>query len=456
LYEAAVNICWLDALQQAKLPFDLPMGRPAWSTVHQIFEMQVSKNANGLGGLTPGSATRIYFPVAVPAFVLDQAFLKHSCFNQGLHLSGGHALVFAWYLGMWTALKMQDQEWIMRLWECGLTVTVRLRKASEGDPRNIILDSLNYSEACQVAKLANTDSFSIFTQKLQAFTTMFKKENPKANQEMIVKSLAQQGVRFKGSTMNATMYKMAKGVFEACNQEVREEMERLEWKYGPDLLSSSYNKVGRLVQHCQKACAAGQGIELEQALCFLLQMMDYCVTTGMVRSAKFFTMDVVDKQRDGSQGWFGTTLNKLKFFRYFGKACVETLKENNEAFWKTIQSDVLPHFTNPRAAMKHETQEEGQDSVGVTTTKLSPVAVQVHDLLLSVYQGEFDACFKAANLEQNTRDTFAACDDDNHFMKPLRDAVVSVQRCAATMAVVPGGDDKKEDNDKQKITLSRK
>ena len=46
LYEAAVNICWLDALQQAKLPFDLPMDRPAWSTVHQVYEIHFSKNAN--------------------------------------------------------------------------------------------------------------------------------------------------------------------------------------------------------------------------------------------------------------------------------------------------------------------------------------------------------------------------------------------------------------------------
>ena len=40
LYEAAVNICWLDA-QKTKLPFDLPMERPAWSTVYTIYERQL-------------------------------------------------------------------------------------------------------------------------------------------------------------------------------------------------------------------------------------------------------------------------------------------------------------------------------------------------------------------------------------------------------------------------------
>lgn len=83
--------------------------------------------------------------------------------------------------------------------------------------------------------------------------------------------------------MNGTMFKMAKSLQEVGDASVREEMEFLEWKYGPDLLSSSYNKIGRMVQHSQKAATASQGIELEAALIFVLQMMDYQVSTGKVR-----------------------------------------------------------------------------------------------------------------------------------------------------------------------------
>ena len=448
LYEAAVNICWLDAQKTKKLPFDLPMERPAWSTVYTIYERQFSKTANGLGGVTPDSAPRLYFPVPLPAFVLDPAILQQSCFNEGLVLSGGHAMVLAWFLGMHFAIELQDEEWIRRLWECGLTVTVRVRKATPDDPRNVILDSLNYSEACQVAKLASKDSFSVFTQKLHAFTTVFKKEKPKASQDAVVKYLAQMGVRFMGANMNTTMYKMAKGVHDACNEAVRAEMERMEWKYGPELLSSSYNKVGRMVQTCQKVVQSGQSIDLDEALTFVLQMMDYCVATGKVRSAKSFTMDVVDRQKDGSQGWFGTTLNKMKFLRYFEKVFVESLKENNEALWNALQNDVLPGFRDPLTVITTENKQCGDGAVGVTTTKLSPVASQVNDMLLQVFQGEFDPGLKAAPLEQHIRETFASCENEDHFMKPLRDALESVQRCAATMAVVPGGNKKEEDDDK--------
>ena len=128
--------------------------------------------------------------------------------------------------------------------------------------------------------------------------------------------------------MNSSMCNMAKRVFEAGYDHVRDQMEQLEWTYGPEVLSSSYNKVGRLVQHCQKVVSVGQGIDLDEALSFLLQMMDYVVSTEKVRSAKFSTMDVVDKQRDGSQGWFGMALNKSKYMRHFDKMCLEPLKKN--------------------------------------------------------------------------------------------------------------------------------
>ena len=200
-----------------------------------------------------------------------------------------------------------------------------------------------------------------------------------------------------------------------------------------------------MVQACQKVVQSGQGIELDEALIFSLQMMDYSVATGKVRSAKSFTMDLFDKQRDGSQGWFGTTLNTMQFMRYFEKVVVDSLKENNEALWNALQNDVLPGFRDPTTVITTENKQCGDCPVGVTTTKLSPVASQVNDMLLQVYQGEFDKGLKAAPLEQHLRETFASCENKDHFMKPLRDALESVQRCAATMSEVPGGNRKKED-----------
>ena len=166
LYEAALNVIWLDARQTQRLPFTLPMNRPSWSLVVELYNRQFSQNASGLGGVTPDAPTRLFFPVALPAFVVDPKMLEHTCFNEGLHMAGGHGLVFAWYLGMWKALKLKDADMIKRLWEAGLTVTVRVRKSSATDLTTVILDSLTFSESVNVAQLAGTDSFNVFAQKL--------------------------------------------------------------------------------------------------------------------------------------------------------------------------------------------------------------------------------------------------------------------------------------------------
>ena len=80
----------------------------------------------------------------------------------------------------------------------------------------------------------------------------------------------------------------------------------------------------------------------------------------------------------------------------------------------------------------------------------------MYDLLLSVYQGEYDVCFKQVPLEQHMRQTFAPSDDEKHFFKALRDAVVSLQRCAATLSVVPSGVSEGGEDAEAKRSLKKK
>ena len=134
--------------------------------------------------------------------------LEHTCFNEGLHMAGGHGLVFAWYLGMWKALRLKDADMIKRLCEAGLAVTVRVRKSSATDLTTVILDSLTFSESVNVAQLAGTDSYNVFAQKLICFTNWYKEANPKTQQAAIVKNMQSNGVRFKGAVANATMLKL--------------------------------------------------------------------------------------------------------------------------------------------------------------------------------------------------------------------------------------------------------
>ena len=452
LYEAACNLFWLDVRATQRLPFDLPVVRPSWGIVHEVFERTFSKSASGLGGVTPGSSTRLFFPVTIPVFVLDEKQLDTTTFAGTLLVAGGHTLVYSWFLAMWHAFQSKDRPWMLRLWECALTVSVRVRRVTGDDPRSVILDSWSFSESVQVAKLACSDSFVVFAAKLASFAKLYMQASPggKATQDSIIKHLASQGVRFNGAPLNATMYKMANSVHGALDARSHAQVQLLEWKYGPELLSISYNKLGRLVQAAQKASSTIPNSSSDECLLFCLQMMDYSVVTGIVRTAKFFTMDVVDKQKDGAQGWFGMTLNKFKFLRFVQGPFLANLLESNEAFYKSARDDVLPTFQDPESVLRaypvksleHAATGEDDDAdvdAGVTAdeSKLSPVAIQFRDLLCSLYHGEFDGCFKAGNLEHAMRDMLSsAAEEDKSPMQPLRQAYDGLQRSAATMAAV--------------------
>ena len=434
LYEAACNILWLTTGIDQQLPFELPTSRPSWALVHEISERTFGEEG-GLGGLTPGAASRLYFPVVIPACVLDDSVLQKDCFQDELSIVGGHGLVLGWYLAVWKAIRRQKKlEWLMRLWECGLTVSVRVRKATAADLRPVLLDSWSFSESVQVANMAGSDSFSIFAAKLAMFVRLHKDSTGgKCKQDAVVKHLVSQGVRYKGAIINVSMYKMATTVNAALDDAARKQLELLEWKYGPELLSASYNKLGRLVQAAQKVASAIPDAAHDECILFALQMLDFSCLARLVKSAKFFTMDVVERQKDGSQGWFGLTMNKLKFLKFVLSSLVSSVSKANDALHKSIVEDVVPLFPDPPTVFK--TFGEALEDTGVTT--LSPVCKQFRDLLLSTFKGEFDPAFKSMALETPMRNFLSASgDDDKGPLQSLCQAVSALQRAAATLSVV--------------------
>ena len=125
------------------------------------------------------------------------------------------------------------------------------------------------------------------------------------------------------------------------------------------------------MQGAQKCTTSIPGITAEDGVLFLLQMMDMTIRSGQVRSAKFFTMDVMDKQRDGTHGWLGMTMNKLKFMVYVQDHVLSGIK-TNESLWKLLAEDVLPTLAGPEKHLQNHVQTDGMDaSAGVTAASIS-------------------------------------------------------------------------------------
>ena len=168
--------------------------------------------------------------------------------------------------------------------------------------------------------------------------------------------------------MHATVFKMANNVFEACDDHVRDQMEQLEWQCGPEVRSSSYNKVGSLVQHCQKAVSAGQGIDVGEAL------SSFIADDGLCCKHRASSFSQVFHHGCGGQGtgwltgmvWDG--LAQVKVYATFRQNVLEPLKKDNTALWNTLNTDVMPLLSKPLKVI----QLVVEDSAGVTTGKLTP------------------------------------------------------------------------------------
>ena len=102
-----------------------------------------------------------------------------------------------------------------------------------------------------------------------------------------------------------------------------------------------------------------------------------------------------------------------------------------------MHADVPPLFKSSETVINTKVDAASKSTVSVTTSKLSPVAAQVYDLHLLVFQGDVDACFKRRTVGAAHARNLCVVQKNNHSFKRVRYEAVSAQRCADTMAGVP-------------------
>ena len=81
----------------------------------------------------------------------------------------GHALLFAWYIGVERALDSGDQTLLLELWQAGLTASVRVRVAT--DSRDVLLDAMHFNSTLKGLPKGCGDSFDGFALKIKAFAS---------------------------------------------------------------------------------------------------------------------------------------------------------------------------------------------------------------------------------------------------------------------------------------------
>ena len=164
MYEAPGNLFWLstdkptwdgEVLPATGLTYgNLSAGRQMWSDEKLLRSSHdESKQQYFVSGLIP---TAVKSMVEVPAKP-EVGFLKLPCL-------GSRAVLCGWYSTVDDALRAQDERKVLKLYEAALSMPIRMRCGPSR--KQLILDSMTYSEDLFAANFTTSDSFFDFAQKV--------------------------------------------------------------------------------------------------------------------------------------------------------------------------------------------------------------------------------------------------------------------------------------------------
>ena len=190
LYEAAGNIAWVRLFPMTK-DMEIVAGADVpWSQVVEVAE-EFFGDAATLATNAGGTVKRIVFPITL--FVnapeeLDIASATH--FSSCLHLISGHAFLYAWWFAMFKALRDDAATLVASLWQCGLTVTIHLRRGL--DAKAMAAISCAQSELNKEFKKLASDSFPAFARKALLIA-------PSGQEARRTQTLKELGIRYNNS-----------------------------------------------------------------------------------------------------------------------------------------------------------------------------------------------------------------------------------------------------------------
>ena len=135
--------------------------------------------------------------------------------EQKLAMVHGQGLVAAWYLAMHKALTGydQDEEHARQLWDCGMSVTMRVQVFSQSTPLQGQIAAMKASERFHSAGQL-TDDFITFTQRLHLAMTEDATHKAPFNVLDAGRFMEQHGLYYRGTPASKTLLNACKLVVE--------------------------------------------------------------------------------------------------------------------------------------------------------------------------------------------------------------------------------------------------
>lgn len=451
LYEAAVNILWLNPFPADDDAAVIAGDPPLWTQVVQVAETHMSLEASQAKSLAASQGqskvARILFPVVVPVHAPNVEFAGASAFNMALPVVAGQVYIYGWYLALFRALQGKDIPRAAALWQAGLTTSVQLRAGLRTE--QLAVWSIQSSETRKAQDQLFTDSFSAFALKALKLVT----EDSKA-----VKVLGDAGITFRGSKVNKSMVTAIMMFRDSIDARGLAILRQIELSHGRDVFSSGYVKLARVVQTCTEVSRWGNE-NASEVINFVLGFLEFALRMEEVKASEL-TVASLDKTRDGTPGLVPVALARRQVVQHV-RLLVEDLRSTGAApsavkdldslfaclqTYETYEAAFKPPgdlaMTTDVASASPQGDGAAEDPVEIyktahTTTKVGQLAV---DFFYDLFAMCHDAQLKAALKDKALKDIDWDSVEIDAFRELCRQLtmqriVVSAQACHAP---VPG------------------
>ena len=460
LYEAGGNLTWLDlSLGTAGQPGDMiPREEPSWMLIKSYAE-QFFSTASVITLSDPKHAERrvprLLFPSTLDTYVLSQdalwgpkiALVPGKEYPHQLFLVAKQSLVFAWYYAAACALRDERDDMLKALWQCALSVTLRVRV--EAQQIELIAFSMSISEEMKSHEKGMSDSFVTFSEKALA---LVGSDGQRASGQKIADILNSRHVTFNGMKMNRNIALAAQTVHGVLTVAVKTVLTSMDRHHGRDVVSNSYTKLARMTQMAR--AYSNPPTDASTIMLFVLQCM-HMTLDRKLETAKWFTLEVMEKNKhDGSAGWFGMSAAKYWMLQHIW-SLTECLTSDKETIVNTLQGafadPVVFHARFPLTETAEKPADDEPDAVDeeacadpaahASDDPLSPLCEKLPkvgsflaDMLHSLYCGDFDADLKTLGSKpqpwlsvQAELDQLGACGKQmREFMRLASDSTTLV------------------------------
>ena len=317
MYEAGGSLLWCTAGADAR---QVPVNVYTWSQLEEAIDSTI---------LAHPETSRLYIDGVFDGVVNGIEAVADQT-PKGVKLLTKHLVAYCWWVSIFQAMCSEDVEKIKLLWQAALTITLRVRVASQTDAYTLAKVTIDHSESLKTQADCLCDSLPSFCQKLKIMIDHLENQGTRKQIDQ-VKRLSEDKVCFRKTLVHRTMLTACLSINSCLSQRSRSLLSSMESQHiGLHLFSRSYTRMYKLVttvkafQTKSTLQQVDANILMEQVLQYLFISLNRGQVTGEEITEEFLfgrAIKTPSKQRPGEAdddetnkavGWVHATLVKLE------------------------------------------------------------------------------------------------------------------------------------------------